>query len=1188
MPRKKGKGKKSKASKAGSPGGPGKIPKDKNAPSSGKIPGDKKQPSPQKAPQDKKSPIPQKAPQDKKKPAPGKIPPDKETPEELQQQGVEEPPETPAEEKKPQEIIPEKEEEKPEELVPEEEKEEEKKEEPEEEKKEEGAEEEKKEEEPEKEEEKEEKAEEEKEQEEEPEKEEEEQEEAEKEEETKEEEKGEEEKEEEKPEEEKAEEEPEEEPEEEAEEEEAEKEPEKEEEEKSPVEEVKEEVAATWNKLKDLKGKFDDLKEKAAKYVPDEVKKIWEENQKKLEELNGGLLKKLKQAYEDAKNLCKDWEAAGGSVGDAMTAAEESWNTAQEAFDKAKEVLETVTGYIEDGTILNKLQETWDMVNEAKDKAVEAEEKGEEAWEKIQEACEHCEGVETFTITAPEADAAWGSGAEQHITWTTREGEEISNVKIELYKGEELVSTLVEETENNGDWGPWTVDRGDADAGEDFSIKITSTEDEEKSGQSQDFSIADNTLTVTGPASGDSWGIGSENNITWTSTGSIENVKIELWKGETLQSTLIEETANNGEWGPWTVADGGGGEGEDYRIKIISTADDTISAFSENFSIAQSTITVTSPGSDDSWTTGTAQNVTWTSTGPIENVKIELWKGESKLSTLISETPNNGEWGPWTVDDSGGGAGEDYRIKIVQADNPDISGFSENFAISETTITVTEPSSESDWMVGSENHITWEADEEIENVKIELWKGTSQLSTLIEETPNNGNWGPWEVDIRGEGAGADYRIKVINTDNPSSFGFSNNFTISEEEEEAPTEFAIAPNLLNTIVLEGLAPGEEKKKEKKKEIPPGEIRVIEIADVQFRTNSAVPSPLEQPAEQGGRVPALDAIRIAYLYAELNNEHQLLIAGHTDTTATARFNFELSAYRAKSIHALTRGDIEEWKEAVSAKNRVEDRQAILKYFHGYEGISSDPGPIDGIEGERTRNATRGFQRGYNRIFNEEITVDGVWGPQTWGAVFSFYEKLLDDSLGEDRESLGHYRGQLTWYSTRQMCACGESIPKDHPGADEYRSRTNRRVEILFLSPQAELEFTCCTEDGPFAEEVCDRDTCPLYGLNETGQPANNFTNITDEGLINTTNIKVFLRDVFGKPLADMGYTLRYLGGSREGSTDDQGMLMEEDVPEGEVRIELANGLYANFEDDDAGEDVLDTFGGEERPPTEGVES
>jgi hypothetical protein len=390
---------------------------------------------------------------------------------------------------------------------------------------------------------------------------------------------------------------------------------------------------------------------------------------------------------------------------------------------------------------------------------------------------------------------------------------------------------------------------------------------------------------------------------------------------------------------------------------------------------------------------------------------------------------------------------------------------------------------------------------------------------------------------------------------------------------------VAPNLTNTIVLEGITPGEEEEEE---EIEPGEIHIIEVADITFRTNSAIPAPLETPADEGGRVPALQAVRLTLLYGNQVPEHQLLVAGHTDTTATPKFNFELSAFRAKSIHSLITNDVEEWREAVIAKNKVEDRQSICKYFDGYEDIESDPGPIDGVEGNMTRTATRGFQEGYNRIFNDDITEDGIWGGQTWGAVFSLYQKLLDDGLGED-VSAAELRGQLTWFSSRQMSACGESIPKDHPGADNYRSETNRRVEILFLSPEEEIEFTCCTEDGPFAETTCDRDSCPLYGLDETGQPAHNFINITEDDLVETSDVKVTLRDVFGNPIPDQAYTLEFVGGSRSGTSDGNGIVLEENVPEGEVRIILEESKYASFDlDDEPEEDVLDTFGDEEEEP------
>ncbi len=403
----------------------------------------------------------------------------------------------------------------------------------------------------------------------------------------------------------------------------------------------------------------------------------------------------------------------------------------------------------------------------------------------------------------------------------------------------------------------------------------------------------------------------------------------------------------------------------------------------------------------------------------------------------------------------------------------------------------------------------------------------------------------------------------------------------DEEPEQETEFHIAPNLMNTIVIRDGQPGPEEEDEEEEENPEDEVRLIEIADVQFRTNSAVPSPLEEPAEVGGQIPALEAIKLAYNHQHENPDEQLLIAGHTDTTATARFNFELSSYRARVIRSLMKNDLDEWNECVTAKSRIEDKQAILKYFHGYDGMNCDPGPVDGVQGPRTNEAIRGFQRGYNRhVGADEIAVDGLWGRQTWGAVFNLYIELL---YGNDGDR--YNPSDLNWLSSREISACGESIPQDHPGADNYRSQENRRVEILFLNADEEIEFTCCTETGPFASEVCDRDSCPLYGLRDDGSPAHRFRNITGEVEEETTNVKVILQDIFGKPLANIEYTLKYLSGERSGTTDDQGILVEEDVPVGPLRIALEGGMYAKFGPEEEEEEVLavvgETFGGEEEP-------
>jgi hypothetical protein len=58
------------------------------------------------------------------------------------------------------------------------------------------------------------------------------------------------------------------------------------------------------------------------------------------------------------------------------------------------------------------------------------------------------------------------------------------------------------------------------------------------------------------------------------------------------------------------------------------------------------TITVTSPNGGETWTGGASETVTWTSTGGVGNVKIEIsTNGGSTWSTLVASTTNDGTEG---------------------------------------------------------------------------------------------------------------------------------------------------------------------------------------------------------------------------------------------------------------------------------------------------------------------------------------------------------------------------------------------------------------------------------------------------------------------------------------------------------------------------------------------------------------
>jgi hypothetical protein len=87
---------------------------------------------------------------------------------------------------------------------------------------------------------------------------------------------------------------------------------------------------------------------------------------------------------------------------------------------------------------------------------------------------------------------------------------------------------------------------------------------------------------VTSPTSSSSWETGTNNNITWTSS-NVVNVKIELYNGTSLSQSISTSTSSDGIYA-WTVPTSVSA-GDNYRIKITSTASSTVNAYSEYLSI---------------------------------------------------------------------------------------------------------------------------------------------------------------------------------------------------------------------------------------------------------------------------------------------------------------------------------------------------------------------------------------------------------------------------------------------------------------------------------------------------------------------------------------------------------------------------------------------------------------------------
>ena len=248
-------------------------------------------------------------------------------------------------------------------------------------------------------------------------------------------------------------------------------------------------------------------------------------------------------------------------------------------------------------------------------------------------------------------------------------------------------------------------------------------------------------------------------------------------------------------------------------------------------------------------------------------------------------------------------------------------------------------------------------------------------------------------------------------------------------------------------------------------------IIEVEDVHFHHDSAVFLPDYGDAPDPKRITGLSILATAYQHAEKNPTHQLLDAGHTDTSGKDAYNLTLSVQRADSVlHALL-GNRSAWVAVSLAKHKVEDYQQIVKWTSWAYGWDSDPGPIDNVHGSQTTAGVKGFQRNYNNTFGGSLVVDGVVGEKTWGAIFDVYMDYLKSSMEVDDAGLAAARARLVFLGPKRV-GCGENFPIDSPRKNDYRSKINRRVELLFYEPDQVPKLDCHPGSS------CDPILCEVY--------------------------------------------------------------------------------------------------------------
>ena len=344
-----------------------------------------------------------------------------------------------------------------------------------------------------------------------------------------------------------------------------------------------------------------------------------------------------------------------------------------------------------------------------------------------------------ITVLSPDGAGTWFIGQSSDVTWSS--AGTVGDVTVELStNGGTDWTTLVASTVNDGAESVTVPDT----PGTQCRVRVSELDGDPSDVSDADFTIEPApTITVLSPDGTETWVAGTSADVTWTSTGTVGNVKIELSTDSGAGwTTLVPSTANDGAE-TLTVPDS---PSTQCRVRVAELDDDPADTSDGDFSIEPApAITVTAPTSGDTWVAGASADVTWTSVGAVGNVMIELsTNGGTGWTTLVASTANDGTETvsvPSTLSDQ-------CVVKVSETDGSPGDASEGMFSIVTTpdSITVTAPNTYVLWYVGTIYQITWDSVGTIPNVKIEVSRDNGGSWDIIEASTANTSSYDWVVE----------------------------------------------------------------------------------------------------------------------------------------------------------------------------------------------------------------------------------------------------------------------------------------------------------------------------------------------------------------------------------------------------------------------------------------------------------
>lgn len=385
--------------------------------------------------------------------------------------------------------------------------------------------------------------------------------------------------------------------------------------------------------------------------------------------------------------------------------------------------------------------------------------------------------VTSSTGTPPPIDAC----SNANIHWVASDNQQLKSVKIEYYDGTGW-STIKDPNNPNPPYN-WLVSKN---AGSGKLIRVTARDlaGNTATATSSPFTIQDTTppsISITSPAGGEIWMIGSKHSIAWTASDC-----------DTVGGVIVSLSTNNG--GIWTDIATNQLPNGNYQWEIpndagllttnalirINASDPSAnigSTTSHRFTIGESdapVVNLIAPDGGETWEGGSYQTIRWTAvdTSGISQVSLEFTTDAGvNWSTITTGLSNTGSY-VWTVNDI---PTHSAKVKVTATDNSGNNGadVSTNlFTIVKGTglsVLVITPNGGESLVPGNNYNVTWNAaPPTIQGVNISFSSdnGLSYSPVMVNGPHNNGLY-TWSVPSSPTTKG---RIKIEANNDKSQYG----------------------------------------------------------------------------------------------------------------------------------------------------------------------------------------------------------------------------------------------------------------------------------------------------------------------------------------------------------------------------------------------------------------------------------